>query len=121
MPDVISGSGGGSGQGAAGHGARGGGPIKPSFLELPGEPPVKWTVWVHMFNDHILAYDLDNISEARKLAILRSSLGAEGYRICIELCSEDDVTYDTVIVELDNRFAPKVSVIYARSVFHRRV
>ena len=41
MTDVISGSGGGSGQGAAGHGARGGGPMKPSFLELSSEPPVK--------------------------------------------------------------------------------
>jgi hypothetical protein len=28
---------------------RGGGPMKPSFLELPGEPPVKQTVWVAMF------------------------------------------------------------------------
>ena len=73
-----------------------------------------------MFNDHLLAYDLDNISEARKLAILRNSLGAEGYRICIDLCPED-ITYDTVIARLSNRFAPKMSVIYARSVCHRRV
>ena len=108
-------------QGAAGHSARGSDSMKPSFLELPGEPPVKWTVWVRMFNDHLLAYDLDNISEARKLTILRSSLSAEGYRICIDLCPEDDVSYDTVIARLGNRFAPKVSVIYARSVFHRRV
>ena len=121
MPDVISCSREGSGQGAAGHGARDVGPLKSSFLELPGEPPVKRTFWVRMFNDHLLAYDLDNISEARKLAILRSSFGAEGYRICIDLCTEDDVTYDTVIARLGNRFAPKVSVIYAHSVFHRRV
>ena len=73
-----------------------------------------------MFNDHLLVYDLENISEARKLAILCSSLCA-GYRICIDLCPEDDVTYDTVIARLGNRFAPTVSVIYVRSVFHRRV
>jgi hypothetical protein len=115
---VVSTSGGGSG---GGHGARGGGPMKPSFLELPGEPPVKWTVWVRMFNDHLLAYDLDSIPVARKLAILRSSLGAEGYRICMDLCPEDDTAYDVVVARLGNRFAPKVSVIYARSVFHRRV
>ena len=121
MPDVISCSRGGSGQGAAGHGARDVGPLKSSFLELPGEPPVKRTFCVRMFNDHLLAYDLDNISEARKLAILRSSFGAEGYRICIDLCTEDDVTYDTVIARLGNRFAPKVSVIHAHSVFHRLV
>ena len=84
-------------QGAVRHCSRGGGPMKPSFLELFGEPPVKWTVWVHMFNDHLLAYDLITISEASKLAILRSLLGAEGYRNCIDLCPEDDVTYDTVI------------------------
>jgi hypothetical protein len=53
---------------------RGGGPMKPSFLELSGEPPVKYTVWVAMFRDHLLAYDLDQVPEARKLAILRTSL-----------------------------------------------
>jgi hypothetical protein len=100
---------------------RGGGPMKPSFLELPGEPPVKWTVWVAMFRDHLLAYDLDQVPEARKLAILRTSLGAEGYRICLDLCPEEDVAYDEVLTRLGNRFSPKVSRIYARSVFHRRV
>lgn len=119
-------SAGGTGSVSAGGGGRvgsgrGGGPMKPCFLELPGEPPVRWTVWVAMFRDHLLAYELDDVAEARKLAILRSSLGAEGYRICMDLCPESNVSFDTVLARLGDRFAPKVSAIYARSVFHRRV
>jgi hypothetical protein len=100
---------------------RGGGPMTPLFMELPGEPPVKWTVWLAMFKDHLLAYDLDHVPETRKIAILRTSLGAEGYRICLDLCPEEDIAYDDVLARLGTRFTPKVSRIYARSVFHRRL
>ena len=55
---------------------RGGGPMKQLLLlELPGEPSIMWNFRVATFCDHLLAYDLDNIAEARKLAILCSSLG----------------------------------------------
>ena len=62
-----------------------------------------------MFSDHLLAYDVDSIAEARMLAILRSSLGAEGYRICMDLCPETDVTINAVLTRSGNRFAPRVS------------
>ena len=97
-----------------------GGSIKPSFLELPGKLPIKWTVWVAMFSDHQLAYDLDSIAEVRKKAILRSSLGVEGYHICMDLSPKAKVTINTLLTRLGNRFALKESVFYARSVFHRQ-
>ena len=99
---------------------RGRGPMKPSLLELLGEPPIKWTVWVAIFSDHLLACDLDSIIEARKLAVSCSSLGAEGYRICFDLCLKANVTINTKLIRLGIRFASKVSVIYVRPVFHRR-
>ena len=93
--------------------------MKSSFMELPDEPPIKWTLWVAIFSDHLLAYDLDSIAEARNLAYLRCSLGAEGYRICMDLCLEATVTINTVLTRLGNRFATKVNINYARLVFHR--
>lgn len=39
---------------------RDGEPIKPLFLELPGEPLVKWTMWLAIVRDYLLAYDLDH-------------------------------------------------------------
>jgi hypothetical protein len=98
-------------EGGARGATRGGGPMKPLFLELPGEPPVKWTVWLAMFKDHLLAYDLDEVPEAKKIAILRTSLGAEGYRVCLDLCPEPDISYNDVVARLGNRFSPKVSRI----------
>ena len=98
-----------------------GGPLKPSFLSTPGEPPMKWEVWLRLFNDHLLAYNLENISERRKLAILRSCLGAEGYRICSDLCPEPDLIYATTVKRLGERFAPAPSQILARAQFNRCV
>ena len=77
----------GSGRGEA-TGARVGPacPMKSLFLEVPGDPPVAWPVWSAMFKDHMVAYDLDSMPEVRKVAILRSSLGAEGFKVCVSLC-----------------------------------
>jgi hypothetical protein len=62
----------------------------------------------------------DELPEARRIAILKSSLGAEGYRVCLSLCAGDNLSFDDVLARLTDRFAPKVSNIFARSVFHRR-
>jgi hypothetical protein len=95
-------------------------PMKPVFLESAGDPPMSWQVWSVMFADHMVAYDLSGMPEMRKVAILRTSLGAEGYKICMSLCPEPDLNMRKVLARLEARFAPKVSKIYARSVFHRR-
>ena len=98
-----------------------GGPLKPGFLSTPGEPPMTWEMWLRLFNDHLLAHNLDTVPEKRKLAILRSSLGAEGYRICADLCSEADISYDVTISRLEQRFQPPPSQILTRVQFNRRV
>ncbi len=95
-------------------------PLRPFFLETAGEPPIGWQVWLPMFKDHMVAYGQDELAEARRIAILKSSLGAEGYRICLSLCADGGLSYDDVLARLSNRFAPKVSNVFARSVFHRR-
>ncbi len=92
------------------------GPMRPQFLLNIGEPPIKWMVWIMMFHDYLIEYNLD-LLEARKLALLRSSLGAEGYRISTEFSEEQDITYDTVIKRLSNRFVTRASVILYRIQF----
>ena len=117
----MSTSGGSSSGMTTGQGGRhGAAPMRPMFLEAAGDPPVQWQVWQAMFKDHMVAYDLDGLAEARKVALLKSSLGTEGYKVCLHLCPEDDLTLNEVLARLSSRFSPKVSKIYARSIFHRR-
>ena len=48
--------------------------MKTQFLPNVCDPPLMWTVWYQMFEDHLVATGMDSVSEARKLAILRNSL-----------------------------------------------
>ena len=98
-----------------------GGQLKPNFLVTPGDPPMKWEMWIRLFEDHLIAHNLEGVSERRKLAILRSSLGAEGYRICADLCPETNLGYDETVQRLEHRFAPAPSHILARAYFNRRL
>jgi len=82
---------------------------------------MKWQVWLRTFEDHLLAYNLKGVNERRKLAILRSSLGAEGFRICTDLCPEPNLSFDETVARLEQRFQPAPSRILARAQFNRRV
>ena len=55
-------------------------PFQPSFLQLPGRPPVPWSRWHAMFEDWLLAVGFpdDDAYDARKSALLRASLGTVG-------------------------------------------
>ena len=57
-------------------------PYRPSFLQAPGQPPVPWRRWLAMFEDWLLAIGFPETEAAgpRKAALLRASLGTEGYR-----------------------------------------
>ena len=94
--------------------------MRQQFLPNPGEPALKWPIWFNMFEDHLIATGMENIPDKRKVAILRSSLGTEGYRICAELCSLD-ATYNDTVEKLQQRFSPKQSTICARAQFNRRI
>ena len=96
-------------------------PLKPNFFATPGEPPMKWEMQLRLFDDHLLAHNLDGVAEKRKLAIVRSSLGAEGFRICTVLCPEADISYTETIHRLKQRFASAPSRILARAQFNRRM
>ena len=98
-----------------------GGPLKSSFLATPGDPTMNLEMWIRLFDYHILAHNLDSVPEKRKLAILRSSLGAEKYRICADLCPETDLSYADTIDRLKQRFQPPSSQILAREQFNRRI
>ena len=94
--------------------------MKTQFLPNAGDPPLKWTVWYQISGDHLVATGMDSVSEAPKLAILRSSLGTEGYRISTEF-SAPWASYSDTVEQLKNRFARKQSTIYARAQFNRRI
>ena len=42
------------------------GPLKPSFLAKPGEPPIKWEMWLRLFDDHLFAHNLDGVADKRE-------------------------------------------------------
>lgn len=73
------------------------------------------------FKDILLAHNLEDISERRKLAILRSGLGEEEFRICENHCLEPDLKYDATVPWLERRLVPAPSQILARAQFNRRV
>ena len=116
---TSSGSGSSSGMATGQGGRHVAAPMRPIFLESAGDPPVQWQVWQAMFKDHMVAYDLDGLAEARKVALLKSSLGTERYKLCLHLCPEDNLTLNEVLARLSSRFSSKVSKIYARSNFRR--
>ena len=93
---------------------------KNNFWESTDEPPkLKWRIWYQLFEDHLLVQGISDIADNRKLALLRTSLGAEGYRICSELCVPP-ITYAETVRRLADRFAPHASQIYDRAQFNMR-
>ena len=81
---------------------------------------MKWEILLHLFDDHLLAHNFDGFAEKRKLAILCSNLGAERFRICADLCHENDISYAETICILEQRFALARSRILARAQFNWR-
>ena len=82
------------------------------------EPQLSRDVWYRIFDAYLLFSGNDQISEAGCLALLRRSLGAEQYRICIQLCPAD-IGYVDRVTPLDNNFQPRQTAIYSRAQFTR--
>ena len=94
--------------------------LKQTFLDSEDEQPrLKWTVWIQLFEDHLLANGLENLPDNRKLAALRSSLGVGGYKICSELCLPTH-SYNETVEILRTRFSPRASQIFNRYKFNSR-
>jgi len=97
-------------------------PFKPVFLASAGQPPVPWERWVTMFEDWLLAIGFPTGEEysARKAAILRASLGTEGYRIYSSLATNLREDYASATKRLEDHFVQKSSTVFQRAQFTRR-
>jgi hypothetical protein len=88
-------------------------PFKPAFLATPGRPPIPWDRWKAMFEDWLLAigFPVGEAMEQRKAALLRASLGTEGFRLYTLLTSDPREPYDDAIIKLASHFGPPASAI----------
>jgi transposase InsO family protein len=97
-------------------------PFKPAFLSIPGRPPIPWDRWKAMFEDWLLAigFPVGAAMEQRKAALLRASLGTEGFRLYTSLTSNPRESYEDAIAKLASHFGPPASAIFSRAQFTRR-
>lgn len=97
--------------------------FRPLFLQSPGRPPIPWTRWIVMFEDWLLASGFPEgpSFDARKSAILRVSLGAEGFRLYSSMLPDVATreSYGETVGRLKKHFATPVSAIFARAQFTR--
>ena len=98
-------------------------PFKPVFLAQPGDPPVPWHRWIEMFALHLTATGFADTTanKARKAALLKASLGVEGYRVYRSLTTDVSESYDNAITTLTPHFDRRPSQVYLRAQFTRRM
>ena len=97
-------------------------PFRPPFLASAGDPPVPWNRWIDMFEDWLLAIGFPTTAEheARKAALLRASLGTEGFRIYSSLVVDRREGYDAAKTHLAEHFDQRASTFYQRAQLTRR-
>ena len=97
-------------------------PYRPPFLQSPGRPPVPWQRWLAMFEDWLLAIGFPETEAMapRKAALLRASLGTEGFRIYSSLATDPREPYDNAVGRLAAHFGQPASAIFNRAQFTRR-
>ncbi|KAJ8332549.1 hypothetical protein SKAU_G00423380 [Synaphobranchus kaupii] len=88
------------------------------FLALPGEPPVPWTRWYEAFETYIAVLGVEDLSAARKRAMLIHCLCIEGQRIFKTLGAAAD--YADCVRLLAGHFAAPKNVILQRILFRQR-
>ncbi|KAJ8353420.1 hypothetical protein SKAU_G00209870 [Synaphobranchus kaupii] len=87
------------------------------FLALPVEPPVPWTRWYETFETYISVLAVEDLSTARKRAMLIHCLGIEGQRIFKTLGAAAD--YTDCVRLLAGHFAAPQNVILQRILFRQ--
>ena len=102
--------------GKAADAAPSGAPLKLSFLQTSGKPPM----CLCPFDANLLSNNLDSVTERSKFAILQSSLGAKGFRICTDLCLELDIFYAVNIHRFERGVEPAHSRILSKAQFYQR-
>ena len=98
-------------------------PFRPPFLQSPGQPPIPWNRWIVMFEVWLLAIGFPDpvpaVSAARKAALLRASLGTEGFRLYASLATDAREAYDAAVDRLRLHFDRPASHVFARAQFTR--
>jgi len=96
-------------------------PFRPPFLSSPGVPPIPWSRWKRMFDDWLVAIGFPDTpaSAERKAALLRASLGTEGYRLYVSIAPEAKEPYTEAVLRLERHFDRPASTIFARAQFTR--
>ena len=72
-----------------------------------------------MFGDYLLAIDFPDGDErvTRKMALLRASIGVEGYRVNASLVANVKESYEDAVVHLEFHIERKLSQIFQRTLF----
>lgn len=89
------------------------------FLEIPGDPPAARPVWNTMFRDQHDGIWSWQHTWNEKGDYFTTLLRIRGLKICLSLCPRYDLTLKDVMDNLQVSFAPRVSKIFARTIFHR--
>ncbi len=89
------------------------------FLPVPGEPPIPWASWFDGFTVYLEAMDYTDISDRRKIALLRHCLGAEGQRIYHALGHAE--IYEEAVALLANHFTGQQRVLLRRYKLSKRL
>ena len=78
-------------------------PFRPAFLQSPGRLLIPWSRWILMFEDWLMAIGFPDVDPlppamaARKAALLRSSLGTEGFRLYASLAADPRELYPNAV------------------------
>ena len=94
--------------------------FRPFFMQTPDSRSMVWETWYRLFIIFLEGEGInDDEFEKQRLAAFYCGLGAEGARICAELCPEN-VDFDETVRRLKQRFGDRQSQLYNRSKFHQR-
>jgi hypothetical protein len=104
-------------------------PLPPTFLEVPGEPSIKWSQWISQVETFFFLTDCNlpddkQLTRQQKVAYVRSLLGAEGVRIAAAhpVSSKwDDIPYDEFKKELKALFEHPTNPVRAEFEMRKRV
>ena len=101
----------------------------PTFLPSPGPPAAPWEQWIEAFETYLEVIVTKDMTEEKKLAILKHNLGLEGqaqFKAIEKLKLESDAAavgdsvYRQAVARLSQRFQVKRNLSVRRSEFFKR-
>ena len=103
-------------------------PLPPTFLDYPGEPPVRWSNWLAQLENFFVLTNLtlsaDNkLTDEAKNAYLCVLLGSEGARVLMVrpvAATASTATFNRFVEEVQTLFARPVNPVSAQYEFRSR-